>query len=64
MAFARGIKAMDLSRQKKEKVPKSPLKMRILVRFPFKEILLEERIGQRMIPPNKNRIKAICMIES
>ena len=63
MALDRGIVAMDLSRQKKEKVPKIPLKTRIQVRFPLRDIPFEERIGQRIAPPIRNRAKAICMGE-
>ena len=61
MALARGIMAMDLSRQKKDKVPKRPLKIRIPVWFPLREILLEERIGQRITPPSRKRTKPICV---
>jgi len=53
--------AMDLSRQKKERVPKRPLKTRIPVWFPLREILLEERIGQRITPPSRKRTKPICV---
>ena len=51
--------AMALRRQKKERVPKRPLRIRTLVRFPLRDISLEERIGQRMKPPRKKRTKAI-----
>jgi hypothetical protein len=61
MALAKGIIAMDLSRQKKERVPKRPLKIRIPVWFPLREIPLEERVGQRMSPPNRKRTKLICV---
>jgi hypothetical protein len=61
MALANGIMAMDLIRQKKERVPKRPLKIRIPVWFPLREIPLEERVGQRMSPPNRKRTKPICV---
>jgi hypothetical protein len=61
MALAKGIMAMDLSRQKKERVPKTPLKIRIPVWFPLREILLEERIGQRITTPSRKRTKPICV---
>jgi hypothetical protein len=56
--------AMDLSRQKKERVPKRPLKIRIQVLFPLREILLEERIGQRINPPSRKRMKPISVVEN
>jgi hypothetical protein len=55
---------MDFRRQKKERVPKKPLRMRIVVRFPLRDIPLEERIGQRVKPPKKKRTKAIWVGEN
>jgi hypothetical protein len=55
---------MDLRKQKKERVPKKPLRIRILVRFPLRDIPLEARIGQRVNPPRKKRTKAIWVAEN
>jgi hypothetical protein len=56
--------AKDLIRQKKERVPKSPLSIRILVRIPLRDIPREERMGHRMKPPRKKRTKAIWVGEN
>jgi hypothetical protein len=54
--------AMDLSKQKKDTVPKIPLRRRIRMSFPLGDIFIEERMGQRMIPPSRKRMKAISVV--
>ena len=56
------VRAIDRRRHKKEKVPKSPLRIRYWRCLPLKDVLREERIGQRITPPNRKRTKAISVI--
>jgi len=51
--------AMDLRRQKKDKVPAAPLNKSIQVWLPLRDVPLDEMIGKRMSPPKIKRIKPI-----
>jgi len=56
------VRAIDLRRHKKEKVPNTPLRMRYGRCLPLRDVFREERIGQRITPPNRKRTKAISVI--
>ena len=56
------VKAIDLRRHKKEKVPNTPLRIRYWRCLPLRDVLREERIGQRITPPNRKRTKAISVM--
>jgi hypothetical protein len=58
------VKAIDLRRHKKEKVPNTPLRTRYWRCLPLSDVPREERIGQRITPPKRKRTKAISVIGS